>query len=80
MPPSFDWRARMQLSPGLPVFVQDSYFEGVGTLDATIRELVPVMQDQDTPQMNSSELVRFLAKPPGIQPYCCPATAFAGNR
>ncbi|MBD3242296.1 MAG: hypothetical protein GF331_17010 [Chitinivibrionales bacterium] len=64
VPSAFDWRARMMLAPGLSIFVQDSYFRGVGELHATVRGLVPVMQAADTPQLNSSELVRFLAEAP----------------
>ncbi len=63
-PPSFDWRARMALAPGLSVLVQDSYFQGVGTLRGAIHGLVPVMQASGTPQMNRGELIRFLAEAP----------------
>ncbi|MGB8701639.1 MAG: DUF6544 family protein [Thermosynechococcaceae cyanobacterium] len=60
--PGFDWDARIQMAPGLNVFVHDSYVLGEGNLHASLLGLFTLAQMHDTPELNQGELLRFFAE------------------
>jgi hypothetical protein len=58
----FDWDARIQMAPGLNVFVHDAYVLGKGNLHASLLGLFTLAKMHDTPELNQGELLRFLAE------------------
>lgn len=58
----FDWDARIQMAPGLKVFVNDAYVLGEGNLHASLFGLFTVAKMYDTPELNQGELLRFFAE------------------
>jgi hypothetical protein len=60
--PGFDWDARIQMTPGLNVFVHDAYVLGKGNLQASLLGLFTLAKMHDTPELNQGELLRFLAE------------------
>jgi hypothetical protein len=60
--PGFDWDARIQMAPGLNVFVHDAYVLGKGNLHASLLGLFTLAKMHDTPELNQGELLRFLAE------------------
>lgn len=58
--PGFDWDARIQMAPGLKVYVHDSYIDGVGILRASVMGLYNVAYFRGTPEVAQGELMRFL--------------------
>jgi hypothetical protein len=60
--PGFDWDARIQMAPGLNVFVHDAYVLGEGNLHASLLGLFTVAKMHDTPELNQGELLRFFAE------------------
>lgn len=63
-PPGFDWDARVNMFPGVKVFVQDAYSEGVGILHAAVLGFISVADLRGTPEMAQGELMRYLAEAP----------------
>lgn len=61
-PPGFLWDATIDLKPGLAVRVVDAYVGGEGSLEARLLGAVPVASAGPDPQMNASELQRYLAE------------------
>lgn len=61
-PPGFDWDARIQMLPGLPVFVRDGYVLGKGGLRAAVFGLIPVMKAEGSPEIARGQLLRYLAE------------------
>jgi hypothetical protein len=60
--PGFVWDARIQMAPGITVFVHDAYVAGEGILTAKLFGLLTVMNQPDTPELAQGELMRFLAE------------------
>jgi len=60
--PGFDWDGRIQIAPGLKVFVHDTYVLGVGTLHASLLGLITLADVRGTPEVAQGELMRFLAE------------------
>lgn len=61
-PPGFDWDARIQTLPGVPVFVRDGYVLGEGGLRAALFGLIPVMKAEDSAEIARGQLLRYLAE------------------
>jgi hypothetical protein len=61
-PPGFDWAARVQMAPGMPAFVNDTYVTGRGSLRATVFGWITVARAEGTPEMAQGELLRYLAE------------------
>ena len=61
-PPGFVWDARVAILPLVPVRVVDMYKAGKGTLRAKILSSVPVADAEPSPELNSGELMRYLAE------------------
>jgi hypothetical protein len=60
--PGFIWDATIEMIPLVPVRVVDMYKEGEGTLEAKILSAIPVVDAEPSPEMNSGELMRYLAE------------------
>jgi hypothetical protein len=60
--PGFDWDGRIQMAPGLNVFVHDTYELGEGTLQASLLGLVALANLRNTPELAQGELMRFFAE------------------
>lgn len=60
----FDWDARIEMMPGFPVFVHDSYVGGRGWLRASVLGLVTMAEVEGGKEVNEGELMRFLAETP----------------
>ena len=58
----FDWDARIQMAPGLKVFVHDTYLLGEGNLQASLLGLFTLANMHDTPELSQGELLRFFAE------------------
>jgi hypothetical protein len=61
-PPGFVWDARVEMVPLLSVRVVDMYKAGDGALRAMILSLVPVADAGPGLELNSGELMRYLAE------------------
>jgi hypothetical protein len=61
-PPAFAWDARIRMAPGMRVHVLDTYRQGRGSMHARLAGLVPVVDEEGTPEMASSALMRYLAE------------------
>jgi hypothetical protein len=61
-PPGFDWAARVQIVPGVPALVHDTYVEGRGRLHAAVWGLLTVARAEGTTEMAQGELLRYLAE------------------
>ena len=60
--PGFDWDARIQMAPGLNVFVHDAYVLGEGNLHASLLGFVTLAKMRGTPELSQGELMRFFAE------------------
>lgn len=60
--PGFDWDARINMAPGVTVFVHDAYVAGEGLLQAAVFGLVTVAELRGTTEVAEGELYRFLAE------------------
>lgn len=61
-PPAFVWDARIDVVPLIPARVLDLYERGEGLLRANLFSAFPVASAGPSPEMNSGELVRYLAE------------------
>jgi hypothetical protein len=61
-PPGFVWDARIEMVPLVPVRVVDMYKAGEGALRAKILSTVSVVDTEPSSEMNSGELMRYLAE------------------
>ncbi|MFB6183012.1 MAG: DUF6544 family protein [Haloarculaceae archaeon] len=61
-PPAFVWDARIDVAPLFPVRVVDRYGRGDGVLQAKLWAALPVASAGPSPEMDESELVRYLAE------------------
>lgn len=60
--PGFVWDSRIAAWPLMPVFVRDSYIDGVGGMRASVRGLYTVMDAPPSPELNEGALQRYLAE------------------
>ena len=58
----FAWNARVRVAPLLHVRVRDAYIDGKGSGRVALLSAFPVGGAEDTPEMNSGSLHRFLAE------------------
>jgi hypothetical protein len=61
-PPSFDWDARVKMTAGVKVYVQDAYAAGMGTLHAAVLGLFAVDEMHGTRELAQGELLRYLGE------------------
>jgi hypothetical protein len=61
-PPGFVWDASIEMAPFIPVRVVDMYKQGEGALRAKVASTVSVVDAQGSPELNSGELMRYLAE------------------
>jgi hypothetical protein len=62
--PGFVWDARVDLFPGLPVHVEDSYVAGHGRLIAKVFGLFTVADSQGEGEIARGEFMRYFAESP----------------
>jgi hypothetical protein len=60
--PGFVWDARISMAPGVAIHVHDAYVAGTGVLAARLPGLFTVMEMPAAPELDQSELMRFLAE------------------
>lgn len=60
--PGFIWDARIKTVPLLPVYVRDSYINGIGGMSAAMLGLIPVMNAKPSSDLNAGALQRYLAE------------------
>jgi hypothetical protein len=58
----FDWNARIEILPGVPIRVHDAYIAGQGRLFASLVGMMTMSEIQGTPAVAEGELLRFLAE------------------
>lgn len=61
-PPGFVWDATVRFLPFLPVRVVDAYVDGEGSLRAKLLSALTVSAAAPGPELNESELLRYLAE------------------
>jgi hypothetical protein len=61
-PAGFDWSGRIEMMPGVPVYVHDAFVGGRGILAAKLWGLIPLASMWDSQEVDSGELQRFLAE------------------
>ena len=61
-PPGFVWDARIEMFPGLQVFVRDGIVEGRGSMVAAVAGVMRLVDVQDTPELTAAALQRYLAE------------------
>lgn len=61
-PPGFVWDATVEFAPFLPVRVVDVYADGEGSLRAKLLSALTVSAAAPSPEVNESELVRYLGE------------------
>jgi len=60
--PGFDWDARIQMLPGVPIYVHDAYVAGEGMLHASLFGAVTLAHLRGGADIAQGELMRFLAE------------------
>ena len=60
--PGFVWDARISMLPGVHAYVRDSYILGKGAMTGAVLGVFPLMDQRDTPGLNTGELYRYLAE------------------
>ncbi len=60
--PGFDWDARIGFLPGIPIRVHDAYVAGEGILHASIFGWISPVNQRDTTDLATGELMRYLAE------------------
>jgi hypothetical protein len=60
--PGFDWNARVEMMPGLPVRVHDAYAAGEGVLHASLLGLFTVADMSGRGDVAEGELMRYFAE------------------
>jgi len=61
-PPGFVWDATVEFAPFLPVRVVDAYADGEGSLRAKLLSALTVSAAAPSPEVNESELIRYLGE------------------
>ena len=62
--PGFLWDARVDMFPGVPAHVEDSYIAGQGRLNAKLFGLITVADSQGDGEIARGEFMRFFAESP----------------
>jgi hypothetical protein len=62
--PGFVWDARIRMAPMATAYVRDSYVDGRGSMRAGLAGLVTMVDQSDTPSLNSGALHRYLLESP----------------
>jgi hypothetical protein len=60
--PGFVWNARIAMLPGVPVFVRDSFVDGVGSMRGAVFGLISVVNAEGTSTLASGALQRYLGE------------------
>ncbi|WP_256300670.1 DUF6920 family protein [Haloarchaeobius salinus] len=76
-PPGFVWDASIHAAPLVPVRVVDAYEGGAGSLRALALGVVPVATAPSNPEMDRSELLRYLAEGPWVPSALLPSNGVA---
>ncbi|MCR4399299.1 MAG: hypothetical protein QHH05_03330 [Syntrophomonadaceae bacterium] len=58
-PPGFAWYARMRMTPGLPIRVEDRYAQGRGSVRASLLGVIPMARGLG-PEIDQAALLRYL--------------------
>lgn len=61
-PPRFIWTVDLMMAPGLPVQGRDQFRDGQGQMHIRIAGLLPVVNEQKKPTINSASLQRYLGE------------------
>jgi hypothetical protein len=61
-PAAFVWDARISMAPGVAVRVRDSFVDGKGAMYGAVMALVTVVRMEDTADMATASLMRYLAE------------------
>ena len=61
-PPGFTWDAKVQMAPLITVRVLDMYKQGAGILRAKLFNTFTVADESGTKEMDTGELIRYLAE------------------
>jgi hypothetical protein len=64
-PPGFVWDAAIRMSPMPPILtvrVRDGYFQGIGSMQARIASLIPVVNARGGKELAAGALQRYLAE------------------
>lgn len=61
-PPAFHWTAEVSMGLGLFLKGRDAFKEGEGEMMILLGALFPVVNEKNTPQMNSGAMIRYLAE------------------
>lgn len=61
-PPEFVWRARMHLGLLMTATVEDEYLDGIGSIDARLWGVIPLLHPQPHPRLDEGALLRYLAE------------------
>lgn len=60
--PGFVWNARVEMMPGIPVYVHDAYVAGEGILQGAVLGLIDVVSRRGEGEIAKGELMRFFAE------------------
>jgi hypothetical protein len=63
-PPGFVWDAALRMVPFLSVRVRDSYLDGIGSMQARLAGLIPVVDQSGGLELAAGSLHRYLAEAP----------------
>jgi hypothetical protein len=70
--PGFVWDARIRVAPFLTVTVRDGYFDGHGSMAASLLSLITIVDLREAPELDAGALQRYLAEavwcPPALLP------------
>lgn len=61
-PPGFVWDAAIRMAPMMTVRVRDGYFQGIGSMQARIASLIPVVNARGGKELAAAALQRYLAE------------------
>lgn len=61
-PPAFMWDARISIAPLMSVYVRDAYIAGGASMRARVMGIYPVVDQANTPELESGALMRYLAE------------------
>lgn len=61
-PPGFVWDARIEILPGIQVYVRDSVVDGRGAMLASAAGVLKLVDVHDTPDLTEAALQRYLAE------------------
>jgi len=61
-PPGFVWRARFRFGPLITATVVDQYLDGIGSINARLWGVIPLVHPQPDQHLNEGALLRYLAE------------------